>query len=54
MFIVRQGRVIVKQDIKTYQKALQFAYEAAKPEVPTKNLSKKQINALNFLIEEVG
>lgn len=54
MFIIKQGRKVIKQNIKTYQKALQAAYELAMPEVPANKLSRQQINAMNFIIEEVN
>jgi hypothetical protein len=53
MFVIKNGKTVVKSGIKTYQKALQLAYELAMPEVPVQNLTKKQVNSLNFVIEEV-
>lgn len=52
MFSIKQGRKIVRSGIKTYQAAMQAAYEMALPQIQTKNLTKQQIAAMNFLVIE--
>ncbi len=51
--MIKNGKTVVKSGIKTYAKAMQLAYELAMPEIPVQNLTKKQVNSLNFVVEEM-
>lgn len=54
MFVIMQGKEIKSKRFSKYQDALNKAYDMCQLQTPLTHLSKKQIQALHFLVVEVA
>ncbi len=54
MYVIMQGKEVKSRRFAKYQDALDKAYDLCQPGTPLTHLTKKQIQALNFLVVEVA